>query len=171
MTFVYGIGMFCTVGGRHRCTLFCVEGEGFHTHLATLVPVAHCAGLFCWVLLLSRAAGVSLSNELSSVKRSSAFGLVVFKVSFCGILFSASWLMLLHTVHLLVGHFCRVLLLSGMIRTSSSDELGSAEESSASSLAASGVLSSRVGPGVIGILPSADWFSLSVSFLNNRIGP
>ena len=83
MTLMYEIGTFCAVGGRHNCALFCVKGEGFHTHLTTSRSdsVQLGASLFYRVLLLSRAAAASLSDELLSVEGSSAFGLVAFKKS------------------------------------------------------------------------------------------
>ena len=39
--YIHRIDTLCTVGGQHRCTLFCVEGEGFHKHLATLPFWSH----------------------------------------------------------------------------------------------------------------------------------
>ena len=129
-----------------------------------------------FTIKLSGAAGASLSDELSSVKGSPAFSLVAFKVSSsgagpntAGILFSVGWSMLLHTVQLRVGLFCRVLLLNRTIGMSSSDKLKSVKESSASGLVVSKVSPSGVDPSIIGIPPSTDWFSLLVSLSDGGI--
>ena len=177
---VYRICMFCTVGGQHRCTFFCVEWEGFHANLAP--PHSDCT-----VCNLKQASSAECSSWMGwqehhslnfhLLRGSSSFGLVVFKVlssgavpNAAGILFYACWSTLLHTVQLRVGFFCRVLLLSGTIETSSSNELGSVEELSVASLVVSGVSSSRVSPCIIGIPDSTDWFSLSVSLSDGGIG-
>ena len=166
---MHGIGTFCTVGGRHWCALFGVDGESFHTHLAPPSFQSHTmqlgANLFCPVLLLSGVAGMSVSDELSSVDGLSTFGLVASKVSSSyvgpyatGILLSTGWSLLL-------------LLPSRMTRMSSSDKLAFVDGSSTSGLVASRVSFSEVGPNTIGILPSADRSLLSLSLLDGGIGP
>ena len=88
-----------------------------------------------------------------------------------GILLSASWLSLSHTMQLQVGLFCRVLLLSRTTGTSSSDKLASVDGLSTSSLVASRVSFSGVGPNAICIPLSADWSLLSLSLSHGGIGP
>ena len=176
---VYGIDTFCTVGGRHKCALFFVKGEGFHTHL---VPPRYDRTL----CNSERASSVKCSSSWArqqkhhSVEKSSVFGLVVFKVSSsgvgpntAGISFPDGWSTLLHTMQFWVGLFYRILLLSwvnlDLLRSHPPPArwcldyhpvfCGLEAYCMAESFSIIRQLSSS--PSVIGILPSVDWISLS----------